>query len=202
MLACRFNIMEDGEDYDEDIMDKIQIYSNDDEQLKFLGQILGNESSRKILQTLFDKELTAGEISTQTGFSLPLINHHISTMLQAGVVAVTKTTMNTKNQPMKHYSAKSGIVILPKQASKKAKASKRFSKSIKQLMQITTVGAAAIASFFITLISQPVQEGHQTGENLNVIDSPFVIPSVIALVVIGIGLLVKFVLNQRKNKKK
>lgn len=198
MSVFPFNIMEDSENHDEDIMGKIQIYSNDDEQLKFLGQILSNETSRKILQILFDNELTSSEISTETSFSLPLINHHISTMLLAGIVTVSKTTMNTKNQPMKHYSAKSGIVILPKQASQKAKKSKRFSKSLNQLMQFTTIGIAASASFFLTLISQPMQEGQTTGEDLFSNDSSLIIPFVVAFSILGIGLLVKSRLNQRK----
>ena len=190
--------MSDEKD-DDEIMNRIQIYSNDDEKLKFLGQMLSNDTSRKILQTLLDKELTSSEISFHTGFSLPLINHHVNTMLQSGIVTVTKTTLNTKNQPMKYYSAKLGIIILPKQASHLAKKSKSLAVTLKTIMKFTSIGLAGVVSYFVIKINQ---ESELSSDHGNYPSSFFTQNElsliIVPLTVVGIGLLVQYVLNKKR----
>ena len=129
-------------------LEKVQIFSNTDEKLKFLGKILNNESSREILLLLIEKEFTANEIAIQMKLSLPLVLYHINQMIQAGIVVICKTSSNGKNQPIKYYSAKSGIVILPEKASQKAKESKSFSNLLKKIMKFASVGIAGITSWF------------------------------------------------------
>ena len=133
---------------EDSLEDKIQFFSNTDEKLKFLGKILNNDSSREILLLLIEKEMTANEIAIQMKLSLPLVLYHINQMIQSGIVIVSKTFTNSKNQPMKYYSAKSGIVILPEKDSIKAKESKSFSKSLKKVMKFASVGVAGITSWF------------------------------------------------------
>ncbi|PIY88332.1 MAG: ArsR family transcriptional regulator, partial [Nitrosopumilales archaeon CG_4_10_14_0_8_um_filter_34_8] len=130
-----------------DETDKIKIYSTDDEKLKFLGKILNNDSSREILLLLIEKEMTANEIAIQMKLSLPLVLYHINQMIQSGIVIVSKTFTNSKNQPMKYYSAKSGIVILPEIASIKAKESKSFSNSLKTIMKFAVIGIVSFVSW-------------------------------------------------------
>lgn len=129
-------------------LEKVEIFSNTDEKLKFLGKILNNDYSRQILLLLIEKEITANEIATQMKLSLPLVLYHINQMIQAEIVTISKTENNSKNQPMKYYSAKSGIVILPEKASIKAKESKSFSNSLKKVMKFASVGVAGITSWF------------------------------------------------------
>ena len=43
--------------------DKIEIFLSDDEKIKSVGELLTNNSSRDILQLLFEEELSANEIS-------------------------------------------------------------------------------------------------------------------------------------------
>ena len=73
------------------------------------------------LPIISNDEMTANEIAEKTKMSLPLVIHHLSTMSQAGVVNITKTRLNSRNQPMKCYTVKTGILILPEQASINAK---------------------------------------------------------------------------------
>ena len=133
---------------EDSLEDKIQFFSNTDEKLKFLGKMLNNDSSREILLLLIEKEMTANEIALRTKLSLPLALHHINQMIQAEIVTISKTENNSKHQPMKYYSAKSGIVILPEKDSIKAKESKSFSKSLKKVMKFASVGVAGITSWF------------------------------------------------------
>ena len=131
----------------DDLEDKIQIFANTDEKLKFLGKMLNNDSSRQILQLLIEKEMTANEIAIQTKLSLPLALYHINQMIEAGIVIISKASTNGKNQLMKYYSAKPGILILPEKAFQKAKESKSFSNSLKRIMKFAVVGFAGVVSW-------------------------------------------------------
>ncbi|MCE2507205.1 MAG: ArsR family transcriptional regulator [Nitrosopumilaceae archaeon] len=193
--------MIDSNENDEE-MNKIKIYSSDDETLKFFGNVLSNENSRKLLQMLFDQEMTSSEISSSSGMSLPLINHHLTTMLQAGIVTVSKTTMNTKNQPMKHYTAKSGIIILPKKTFNIEKKKKFLSVTLKTMLKFTSIMLAGVISFFT---SNSIQQYNIPIDNRTsdldsvVIDYSFSV--IISLVIIGIGLSLQFWFNRKNNKK-
>ncbi|MEX0862605.1 ArsR/SmtB family transcription factor [Nitrosopumilus sp.] len=140
---------------------EFKVFSNNDEKLKFLGKILNNDSSREIFQILIEKEMTANEIATQMQLSLPLALYHINQMIKSGIVVISKTSTNGKKQPMKHYSAKPGIIILPEKASQKAKNSKSFSKSLKSIMKFTVIGVAGIVSWVTVKVNNqelPIQE--------------------------------------------
>ena len=152
------------ESNEDNLENKIQIYSNDDKKLKFLGKMLNNDSSRKILQMLIEKEMTANEIALQTKLSLPLALYHINQMMESGIAIVSKISTNGKNQPMKYYSAKPGIMILPEKASQKAKQSKSFTKSLKSIMKFASVVVAGITSWFSIRYIQ-FQQNVQSDEN-------------------------------------
>ena len=145
-----------NEDSD-NISNEIKIFSNTDEKLKSLGKILNNDSSREIIQMLIKNEMTANEISLQTKLSLPLALYHINQMIQAEIVSVSKTSTNGKNQPMKYYSAKSGIMILSEKAINKAKNSKSLSISLKRILKFTVIGIAGLGTWFSTRLLQNQQ---------------------------------------------
>ncbi len=81
--------MENPEENDE-FFDKIEIISSDDDKLKFLGELLSNESSRNILLLLTNREMSANEISQKTNLRLSLIIHHLNKMQQVGIVKIVK----------------------------------------------------------------------------------------------------------------
>lgn len=186
----------------DEIMNKIQIYSTDDEKLKFLGQMLNSDTSRKILQLLIQNEMTSNEIADSCGLSLSLVIHHVNKMMQSGIVTISNTTVNSKNQPMKYYTAKSGIVILPEKASAKSKESKSFSNSLKSIMKFASIGVAGLVSWFIVQFKQDSEISLDRAPYPGTgITEHELLSMIIPLSVIAIGLLVQFLLNQYKRKK-
>jgi len=185
-------------------LEKVQIFSNTDEKLKFLGKILNNNSSREILLILIEKEMTANEIAIQMKLSLPLVLYHINQMIQSGIVIVSKTFTNSKNQPMKYYSAKSGIVILPEIASIKAKESKSFSNSLKTIMKFAVIGIVSFVSWVHVKSQQkelpPSDDSfdYVSPQNYDFLDVIISEPIIIPLLVIIVGLSILFVLEKRK----
>lgn len=212
----------------DDLEDKIQIFSNTDKKLKSLGKMLNNDSSREIIQLLIENEMTATEVATQTKLSLPLTLYHINQMIEAGIVIISKTSNNGKNQPMKYYSAKPGIIILPEKASQKAKESKSFSNSLKRVMKFTVIGFAGIVSWMTVKtydqglpIQEPTDEITDTDPSVSVdgavspdpdiptnaesIES-LIISIAIPIAVVIVGIILERILckwlNKRRQKKK
>ncbi|HXG06594.1 MAG TPA: winged helix-turn-helix domain-containing protein, partial [Nitrososphaera sp.] len=58
----------------------VTIFSNEDADLKLLGELLSNESSRAILMLLSEQEMTASELARTIGISLSVTLHHLDKM--------------------------------------------------------------------------------------------------------------------------
>ena len=137
---------------EDEITEKIKIIATDDDKIKSFGELLTNDSSRAILQLLFNEELTALQIAERTGISLQLVKYHIIKLQDLGVVKVTKTEKNSKSQDMKFYSAsKFSMVIVPPKYSEKTKESKLLVRSFKHIYKIAGLGIAAGISGLMSL---------------------------------------------------
>ena len=137
---------------EDEITEKIKIIATDDEKIKSFGELLTNDSSRAILQLLFNEELTALQIAEKTGISLQLVKYHIIKLQDLGVVKVTKVEKNSKSQDMKFYSAsKFSMVIVPPKYSEKTKESKMLVRSFKHIYKIAGLGIAAGLSGLLSL---------------------------------------------------
>jgi len=137
---------------DDEITEKIKILATDDVKIKSFGELLTNDSSRTILQLLFNEELTALQIAEKTGISLQLVKYHIIKLQDLGVVRITKTEKNSKSQDMKFYSAsKFSMVIVPPKYSEKTKESKLLVRSFKHIYKIAGLGIAAGISGLMSL---------------------------------------------------
>ncbi len=102
--------------------EKIKILATDDEKIKSFGELFTNDSSRKILQLLFNEELTATQIAQKTDISLQLVKYHLIKLQDLGIVKISKIEKNSKSQDMKIYTAsKFSFVIVPPNLSKKQK---------------------------------------------------------------------------------
>ena len=136
----------------DEITEKIKIIATDDEKIKSFGELLTNDSSRSILQLLFNEELTALQISERTGISLQLVKYHIIKLQDLGVVKISKVEKNSKSQDMKFYSAsKFSMVIVPPKYSEKTKESKLLVRSFKHIYKIAGLGIAAGISGLLSL---------------------------------------------------
>ena len=137
---------------EDEITEKIKIIATDDEKIKSFGELLTNDSSRAILQLLFNEELTALQIAEKTGISLQLVKYHIIKLQDLGVVKITKVEKNSKSQDMKFYSAsKFSMVIVPPKYSEKTKESKLLVRSFKHIYKIAGLGISAGISGLMSL---------------------------------------------------
>ena len=130
-------------DYSDDFTEKIKILATDDDKIKSFGELFTNDSSREILQLLFNEELSATQIAQKTNISLQLVKYHLIKLQDLGIVKIIKIEKNSKSKDMKIYSAiKFSIVIVPPKLSKKTKESKLLVRSFRHIYKVAGLGIA------------------------------------------------------------
>ena len=152
--------MSNDESSNDDLTEKIKILATDDEKIKSFGELFSNDSSRKILQLLFNEELAATQIAQKTDISLQLVKYHLNKLRDLGVVKISKIEKNSKSQDMKIYSAtKFSIVIVPPKLSEKTKESKLLVRSFRHIYKVAGLGIATGLSglFSLSMLQQDRQ---------------------------------------------
>lgn len=91
---------------------EIEILSITDERLKILAEELSNETSRAILNCIFEGKKTAGEIAGIMNISLPLVGYHIERLLKANIIRIAGVELNSKRREKKVYDAKKVAIII------------------------------------------------------------------------------------------
>ena len=156
----------------DDLTEKIKILATDDEKIKSFGEIFTNNSSREILQLLFNEELSATQISKKTNISLQLVKYHLTKLQDLGIVKISKIEKNSKSQDMKIYSAtKFSIVIVPPKLSEKTKESKLLVRSFRHIYKVAGFGVATGLSGLFSLSMS--QQNRQTPANETVTSREF-----------------------------
>lgn len=169
-----------------------------------IGEILSNESSRSLFRLLISNELTAYQLVQKTNLSLSLVLHHLNKMQSSGIVKISKISQTSRNQNMKHYTAKSGIMILPQTASEKAKSSKTFQNSLRRIMRFSSIAIGGIISWFLTLstVSEPTMPRPTLPPYIPTSDTAFQFeffwPVTISLTIVIIGLVIERILSSLK----
>lgn len=187
--------------------EKIEILSTDDEKIKSYGELLSNESSRTILQSLFHEELTAQEISEKALISLQLVKYHLNKMQELGVISVSRIGKNAKAHDMKYYKATNfAIVVVPPIVSDKAKQSKMLTRSFKTIYRFVGISIAGIITWFST---SSLQDYNKTVSDMGRGDveipvstgfaEEFLLPIIITSVVVG-GLIIEKIIRMKRNK--
>lgn len=156
----------------EDIPEKIKILATDDEKIKSYAELFTNDSSREILQFLFNEELSATQIAQKTNISLQLVKYHLNKLQDLGVVTISKIEKNSKSQDMKIYSAtKFSIVIVPPKLSEKTKESKLLVRSFRNIYKLASIGIATGITW-TTLSLTVLKQEKQIPVNDAVVSSP------------------------------
>lgn len=137
---------------DDGLTENIKIFATDDEKIKSFGEILTNDSSREILQLLFNDELTASQIAQKSNVSLQLVKYHLNKLQDLRVVKISRIEKNSKSQDMKIYTAsKFSIVIVPPKLSEKTKESKLLVRSFRNIYKVAGLGIATGFSGLLSL---------------------------------------------------
>jgi len=167
----------------DELIENIKILATDDEKIKSFGEIFTNDSSREILQLLFNEELTASQIAQKSNVSLQLVKYHLNKLQNLGVVKISKIEKNLKSQDMKIYTAsKFSIVIVPPNLSEKTKESKLLVRSFRNIYKVMGLGIATGLSGLLSLSqfqnkTVPVDDSIKNNDVSSIAESAKSVPS-------------------------
>ena len=124
---------------------KFLLLSLNQKESKDLAQTLSNETSRKILDYLTEKEeASSSEISKNLNIPLPTVHYNLKQLVKANLVESKEFVWSKKGKEMDIYRlAKKLVIIAPKSTSLK---------EIKNLLPIAII--SIVAAFFIKLFYQ------------------------------------------------
>jgi hypothetical protein len=155
----------------------VKIYSNNDEILKKIGQILSSEKSRKIYGLLIEYELNAKEVAklidNEENPRLPNIIFHLEKMLDSGMLSMRTKQQRKNGHFLKYYKAVPTVLVVPPEYLEKAIASKSLHKIFDDIFRLSTavlvIGGSTFMmnlGFFFDLISKSTKSPHYINDRL------------------------------------
>lgn len=126
--------------------DEIEIFSLGDTRLKVLMEELLNETSRSILNAIFEGRQTAGEIASYLNLSVSLVVYHLDRFVQTGIIKISGTEVNSKNRKMKLYDSKKKAIIIKLNQNDEDR-----SKIKKSFILSTSIAVISVISMIIQL---------------------------------------------------
>ena len=126
----------------------IKIYSNDDEKMQKIGQILSAPKSRKIYGILIDKSLNAKEVAkiidNTENPRLPNVIFHLEKMVDAGLLTVKIKLQRKHGHKLKYYRAVPFLLIVPANQLEKVTKSKTLQNIFKNVFKISMIPISLI----------------------------------------------------------
>ncbi len=98
---------------------KLLLVDLNDKKTKGLAETITNDTSRKILNYLADKEFaTEVQISKDTSTAISTVHYHMKKLMEASLVSVEEYHYSKKGREVNHYKlANQYIIIAPKKVS-------------------------------------------------------------------------------------
>lgn len=126
---------------------KYLMISFEDPKIKKLSEVLGNNTCKRILDFLSEKEASKTEISKVLKIPLNTIEYNVNKLTEAGLIEKSKDYFwSTKGKKIGIYKiSNKSIVISPKNQNK-----------IKNIL--TLIGLSGLTALFIGILSKPKEE--------------------------------------------
>lgn len=140
--------MEKVEGKDNEGNTKIKVFGTDDESLKTLGQLLSNETSRKIIQVLTQEEMYTNQISKKLGIQMNITIFHLKKLEELGLVTVTHKRIVKKGVDHKYYKMIPNMFVTSTQTKKEVHKNGFLKKFFKDNVKILTVSLVFASWFF------------------------------------------------------
>ena len=95
--------------------DKFILVSLKEEESKKLAQIISNDTSRKILDFLADKEMSESEIANRLEIPISTVHYNLQALVKAQLVEAEEFHYSKKGKEVLHYRlANKYVIIAPK----------------------------------------------------------------------------------------
>ena len=90
---------------------KIKIFDAADKRLKILGELLSNDTSRKIINALTKEELYTNEIAKKLDIRVSLVIFHLKKLEDLGLLEITEKKITRKGLKHRYFSMDSSVFL-------------------------------------------------------------------------------------------
>lgn len=172
--------------------DKIKVFASDD-NLKALGELLSNDTSRKIISHLMKNEMYTNELSTKLDIRVSLVIHHLKKMESLGLLEITHKKIIKKGEKHRFFKMNTNIFVTLNNTKEEVKEKGILKKIFRDGLKFYIIGIITLSVFVITDMKNYY--------NPNDISYASIMPELIApLTVLSIGLIIERVLSRKKRK--
>ena len=175
---------------------KIKVFASDD-NLKALGELLSNDSSRKIIYHLMTKEMYTNEISTKLDMRVSLVIHHLKKLEELEMLIITNKKIKRKGQEHRFFKINSDIFVTIDKTKEEIKETGFLKKIFKESIKFSSIIMSAIFSYFLLDTKYPLSPNEP--DIAIVPQSGTVDPLIYSLIIVILGLLVLYFLKIKKN---
>ena len=124
--------------------EKFVLVSLNEDKAKQLAQVIANESCRKILDYLAEKEATETELAEKLMIPISTVHYNLKHLMDGGLVTVDEFHYSEKGKEVNHYKLANKYIII---APKTTYGIKEKLKSILPVALLAAVGAGFIQLF-------------------------------------------------------
>ena len=125
---------------------KIKIFASDD-NLKELGELLSNDSSRKIIYNLMTKEMYTNELATKLEIRVSLVIHHLKKMEDLGMLTITNKKIKRKGLEHRFFKINSNILVVIDQNKAEIEAKGFLNKIFKDGVKFSAMIVATVSTW-------------------------------------------------------
>ena len=175
--------------------DRISVFTSDDKSLKLLGELLGNDTGRKIIRCLIERQMYTSELATKLGIPISLVIHHLKKLEELNLVDVEEKRITRKTKNHKFFRMTGKFFVLPNDSKDDINETGMLGRIFKEKVRYTLTGAAASSAFILVTVQGGYQKAF-TGEPPAI---PFESAFVPFLIVIA-GLAVEGILRHKKRR--
>ena len=178
---------------DEEGNDEIKVLSAD-ESLKILGELLGNESSRKMIKALIDRTMYANEIAKDLDLRPNLVIHHLRKMASIGLLEVTSKKITKNGIEHRHFRIPKGLLVLL--GTRKKDEGGFLKRILHGSVRFVAIGITGLVPLALHALDVQTDSGVDSDSDV-ILDLPSAL--VLGLVIVVVGIVIERIYAYRKN---
>ncbi len=173
---------------------KIKIFGSDDD-LKSLGELLSNETSRKIIKNLMEHQMYTNEIATKLDMRVSLVIHHLKKLEELGLVDIINKRIKRKGEKHRFFKISSDIFVTLDKTKEDIEKKGILKRVFRDGIKFLVIGITATISF---IIPYEFNTENVWSNGYPVDELPLEFPFSIII----IGLVAEIIYSRIKNKKR
>ena len=180
------------------VRDEVKVFGADDRSLKLLGELLSNDTSRKIIRQLIEKQMYTNELATKLDIPISLVMHHLKKLEELNLVDVEEKQITKKTKKHKFFRMSGKIFVLPNDSGVEMRETGSLGRILQEKVRYTIIGAAALFAFILTRS----QDGSMAFAPQELPAVPFYLESTfVPFLIVIAGLVIERVVQHKKKKK-